>query len=172
MAQRNARAVHIETLVVTLVKAKAVGTGQHLGGEGFVQFEQVQVLERESGALQHQLGGGYRADAHALGVHPGHRPAHQTAQGLEAQSGRLLGRGDDAGGSAVVLPAGIAGGHGGFSVELEAYRRERAQALHGGLGPGMLVDRNLLRAFAALDGDRHDFVGEAARLLGGHRVLV
>ena len=64
--------------------------GQHLRGKGLVEFDQVDVVERQAGALQRQLDGGHRADAHALGLDAGDRPGDQARQRLQTERCRLL----------------------------------------------------------------------------------
>src|SRR5690606_39561689 len=48
MAERDARTVDVELVLV--VPVPALEHGQHLAGEGLVEFHQVHVLEREAGA--------------------------------------------------------------------------------------------------------------------------
>ena len=82
--------------------------------------------------------------------------------------------GHDAHRRTVVLAGRVAGGDGGFGVELGADRPQRGDLLEGDVGTRMLVavDDHVGLATLAGDGDRHQFVVESARLMCGDGALV
>src|SRR2546421_873988 len=55
-----------------------------LRGERLVHLHQVHLLELHPRLLERLAGGGRRADAHKLGLHPRHGPSHDPAQRLQA----------------------------------------------------------------------------------------
>ena len=100
------------------------------------------------------------------GRNAGDPPADQPAERLQPQRFGLLARRDDAGGGGVVLAAGVARGHGGLRVGLGAGSALARRAISiVASARGVLVGRERLLALAALDRDRHDLIGEAARFL-------
>src|SRR5882757_6524497 len=127
MAERDARSVDVEAIEVGGGEIPFPGHREHLRSERLVQFDQIDVGQVETGSLQGLGGGRYRADAHDLGADPGGRPTDQAGQGAKSQfDGTFLG-GDHADGGAVVLTAGVAGGHGRLRVLADHDGSQRGQ---------------------------------------------
>jgi hypothetical protein len=63
MAQRDGAAVRVDARIV-VAQAQQAQHGQALRGEGFVEFDDVHLLERQAGERQHLLRGRRGADAH------------------------------------------------------------------------------------------------------------
>ena len=83
--------------------------GEHLGGERLVELDQVDVAERQAGALQRLAR--WRAPARcpsSRAATPATAQETSRAKRPQAELGGLLGVGDDADGRAVVLAAGVA----------------------------------------------------------------
>src|SRR5699024_1120121 len=78
MAERDARTVDIESIEVALAQAPFASDGERLRGEGFIEFDEVDVGQLEAGLLQRPGGGRDRADAHGLRGHTGDGPADQA----------------------------------------------------------------------------------------------
>ncbi|MCY1227892.1 hypothetical protein D9M72_401830 [compost metagenome] len=141
----------------------ALEHGQHLAGEGFVQLDQVHLVQRQVQARQQLLHRGHRADAHVRGLAASRRPAHQRGHGGEAQFGQLVFGHDQAGGRGVVLLAGVAGGDG----TVRHQRAQLAQAFTGGIRAEAFVAREPHRIALALGHlHGHDLGIEAAGLPG------
>ena len=66
---------------VGVVPAPALQHRQHLTGEGFVELDQVHVLEAEPDAAEQLAHGRHRADAHVRRLAARGGPAHQSADG-------------------------------------------------------------------------------------------
>ena len=74
MANGNGPAVDVDTIPVPL---QLFAHGQGLSGEGFIEFNEVDILEFEAGTLQRLAGGWNGADAH----HPGRDAGGAKARG-------------------------------------------------------------------------------------------
>ena len=87
MADGDRPAADVDLLFVELEHADA---GQGLGGEGFVELDQVDVGQREAGALEGLLRGRHGAGAHHDGSTPATAVATHADQRLQAQRLGLL----------------------------------------------------------------------------------
>ena len=63
---------------------------KHLRGERLIQFNQIEVIHRQSGLRKEALHRRYRTDAHDARVHTCGRPADDTSQWLQAAALRLV----------------------------------------------------------------------------------
>ena len=70
MAERDRAAVDVQPLRIDRQLAQA---GEHLRGERFVQLDEIDLVEREPGQLQHLADRRHRADAEALRLDAGGR---------------------------------------------------------------------------------------------------
>ncbi len=138
MPEGDAGSVHVQPLE-PVVELPVTQDREHLRGERLVELDHVDVGQAETRALQRPGGGGDGTDAHRLRRHPGDRPRHQPAQRAEAELGGLLGVGDDARRRAVVLTAGVAGGHGGVGVLARHHRTQARERLEAGVRARVLV---------------------------------
>src|SRR3546814_15113665 len=77
VAERDARPVDVEDFVpaVVLRPAPALEHREHLRREGFVEFDEVDIVPAQPAAREQPLDGGDGADAHAAGFAAGGRPA-------------------------------------------------------------------------------------------------
>ena len=100
--------------------------------------------------------------------------AHDTSRtnGRRPSALGILARRDEAHGSAVVLPAGVAGGDRRLGVLAQPHRLEGRERLCGDIGAGVLVNVDDDLAPADVRGHRHDLLGERAVLLGLQGALV
>jgi hypothetical protein len=168
VAEGDRAAVRVDAGVV-VGDAEVVEEGEDLHGEGLVQLEQADVLDRQAGRAQRPLGRRDGAHAHDLRLDPGEAVADQAhLLGQAELVGDLLG-GDDAGRRAVVEPGGVAGG----DVAVRAERRlERREVLEGRAGAGRLVRRREAPALVDRAGRDLDEVGLDAALGVGLRDLL
>ena len=81
MAQRDGAPVRIEPVVIELQLTVAC---QDLSGEGFVELDHLEVLQRKARLLQHLAGGGDHADPHVRRVHTGGRVGNDAGEWLAA----------------------------------------------------------------------------------------
>src|SRR5205809_904576 len=105
MAEGDGAAVDIE---LRLVDAELLGNGEDLAGEGLVDLDQIDVVQGEAGALQRDLRGRNRADAHDVRIAAGDAPGDDAAEGLLVSG--VFGGSDGDHGGAVDDAAGVAGG--------------------------------------------------------------
>ncbi len=127
---------------------------------------------RQPGAVEGGGGGGHRADAHDLGADAGHGPRPQREQRPQPAPLGLGAGGDHAHRGAVVLPAGVARGHGGLRRRSSSRTgSQRRQVLECGRPARGCSSRSTTTSgfLAARHGHRHQLVGEPARVLGGAR---
>src|SRR5512133_1117706 len=144
--------------------------GQHaqaLGGEGFVQLEEVDVLQLHAGLGQQLLDGGHGAQAHGGGVHTSLGEAEDAGDGLVGLGGGL--GGPHQGPGAIVDAAGVAGGHGAVLLEGGLELRE---PLGGGVGLDVLVAVEEHVALLARQGDGEHLAVEGACGLGRGGLLL
>src|SRR5512137_1163386 len=149
MPQRDRAAVRVHVGGIVR-QAEAAGDRQSLRGEGFVQFDHVDVRDLQSVPREQLLGGGRRPDAHDPRRHAGRRRATDAGDRLESML-RHRGRArDQRRDRAVVDARGVARGH-------------RAVRLHDRLELRQRLQRRLARMLVL----GHDRVALAAR--HGHR---
>ena len=159
MAQGQGAALGVEHL---LVEAEQVRAGQHLSGEGLVELGRRQLLHRHA-LLRQQLPGGHGgADAQPRRVHP---DRDRTAEGEPVPPAQSAGRGrvgDEHGGRAVGVPAGVPGRDRPAGRE---HGREACQQLGVQRPARAVVGPHLTTG----SGDRHQLVLEGPHLRGGQR---
>ena len=81
---------------------------QHLHREWLVQLEEVDVVDRQPGALEHLLGRRHRSEAHEVRLDAGIGEADEAHPRLEAELRGCVPRGDERGGRAVRQARGVA----------------------------------------------------------------
>ena len=135
-----------------------------LGGEGFVGFDQIEVLVLPSRPRQRLAAGRDRPGAHHRRIDPGGGEGGDARQRGQPTFGRLGGGHDDQRAGAIVDAAGVAGGDRAVLAECRA---QLAHGVHGAVVADIfvLIDHHI--ALAALDGDGRDFTGEFAGFLRG-----
>ena len=141
---------------------------EHLGGEGLVELDDVDLVQGEAGPLQGGGGGRDGTDAHHIGADAGDGPRPEREQWPQAPALGLVAGGHDAHRGAVILAACVAGGDGRLGVDLQTDRPQGGQVLEGRLGTRVLVAVDHEVRLASPPGDRHrdQLVGEAARIVG------
>ena len=92
------------------IEAELFLNGEILAGERFVDLEKINLIERKSGALQRDLDGANRSNAHHRRCAAGDAPRDNPCQGFESALRRALSRGQHHRGGAVRNSAGVAGG--------------------------------------------------------------
>jgi len=157
MPQRDARTVRVH---LGRVEAQFLSHRARLCREGLVGLDDVDVLQLQSGALQHPAGGRYRADAHVQRLHPGMGVADQTGQRLQAQRGRPLCVGQHDRGGTVVEAGRIARRH--RAVFFLEDRLHLGQRLQADVCAHMFVGVESHHALARLHLHRGDLFAEAA----------
>ncbi len=105
MTQGDGAPVHVQLVPLD---AEVAGGGDHLGGEGLVDLDQVDVVDRHAGALEGLADGLDRAEAHDLGVEPGHAARHDACKWGDPELGCLGVAHDDHGRGTVVQGTGVA----------------------------------------------------------------
>ena len=111
MAERDRAAVGVHMRRV-VGEAELAHHGEALGGEGFVQFDHVDVADLEAEPFEQAQRRGRRADAHDPRRDAGDGRAEDFGARGQAVFLRGCRRCDDQSGGAVVDPRGIAGGDG------------------------------------------------------------
>jgi hypothetical protein len=124
MAQGDGAAVHVDLF---FGQAELADAAERLGRKGFVQLDEVEVGDGETGAGQGLLGGGDRAVAHGGGVDAGGGHGANAGHGLHAELAGGFGGGDHDGGGTVVERGAVA-------------RGDRAPAAEGGPQLGELFE--------------------------------
>ena len=80
---------------LTFSRSGSIGSslqaGEHLRGERLVQLDEVDLIERQPGQLQHLPDRRHRADAEALGLDAGGRERDEARQRRQAALARALG---------------------------------------------------------------------------------
>ncbi|CAI8866812.1 ABC transporter ATP-binding protein [Pseudomonas sp. IT-P291] len=137
---------------------------QRLGGEGFIGFNQVQVLDTPAGLLQSQPCSRDWADAHDRRVYAGAGIGFDSCQYRKAQRLCFSGAGQQQHGGTIVEGRSIAGGHAAVFLEC---RFEFRQRLRGAVDTRLFVGVEDQRfALALRNQDRGDFALEAPALNG------
>src|SRR5581483_9241815 len=124
MAERDGSAVHVYLLAV---ETQFFFDSKVLGGESFVDFNQIDVIEREAGLLERELGGGYRATAHQLWFDAGNSPTDDAAERFQSTLESVLDRHQHDGGPAIHNATGVTGR---YSSILAECRLELSQTFH------------------------------------------
>jgi hypothetical protein len=101
MAHGNSSSVGVDARI-EVVKAEAAGDREGLGGKGFVEFDVVNVCHGQAGALEGELGGWNRANAHNSGLNARDSARDNAGQGRERVGAKARFRGDEQYSSAVV----------------------------------------------------------------------
>ena len=167
VAQGDAGAVDVQ--VVLVGQFPFPQHGQHLGGKGFVEFDQVHILEGKADFVHHLFDRRHGADAHGGRVAAGYGPAAQERHGFQAEFVQLVLGHYQTDRCGIVLAAGVAGRH----AAIAQHRAQAGQGLQRGVGAGAFVAVERHRVAAALrHGNRHDFRLKAGRGLGGDGALV
>src|SRR5690554_4005469 len=151
VAQGDGAAVGVDPGVVVL-DAQLTHDREALCGEGFVQFDDVDLVDGQALLVQQLAYCRYRADAHDARLDAGGGHAEDPGDRLEAVFLHCVGTGDQHGGGAVVDAGGVAGGNAAVFTEGCGQCGQFLQ----GRGAGVLVlveDQRLLLATGDLDGD-------------------
>ena len=153
MADRNGATVDIQAVERN---AKRIGAVQHLDGEGFIQFPQVDVFDFQAGFFQQLRDRKNRADTHFIRLATGNGKPTENTERLQALGFGNLAAHDDGHRCAIRKLAGITGrdhaaGYGRANFRDGFDRRVAANAFIG-------RDRHFLRYQHAggLVGDTHD----------------
>ena len=99
MTEGDRPAVDVQPLLLDPELARA---GEHLGGERLVDLDQVDVVKRQSGAVQCSPDRGHRAHPHVGGIDAGDADRHDARQRPGAELLRALAGGQHQAGGAVV----------------------------------------------------------------------
>jgi len=105
MAERNRPTVHVQTVNA---HAQFLLPGQADGGERLVHFEDVDVVSRQSGALEHLARGWNRPSQHHDRVRPDLGEIDEASPRPNAQILGLFARGDEHGRCTIRNLAGVA----------------------------------------------------------------
>ena len=82
MAERDSSSVDVD---LRGVESSLLDHDQSLRSEGFVQFDQINLVQSQSGKFQRLGNRIYRADAHDFGRATGGREADETSERLDAE---------------------------------------------------------------------------------------
>src|SRR6185295_7443227 len=134
MAERDRAAVDVEPIGIDRQRAQA---GEDLRGEGFVQLDEIDLVEGQAGELQRFLDRRNGSDAEALRLDAGGREGDEARHRREAGSPRASGGGDDHRRGAVARLRRVPCGHRPLRVEGWPELREGGRR---GVAPRPLVD--------------------------------
>jgi len=150
---------------VVVLQAQHAQHGDALGREGLVEFDHIDLIERQAGEGQHLLGGRCGADAHHARCDAGGGHAHHACLGREAVlcRGGLIGQQQRA--RAVVHAAGVACRHAALGRDDALEFGERFQA--GFARVFVLAHHDRVALFLG-DGHRHDLARQVPGLLRRH----
>src|SRR6185436_16739220 len=107
MAERDRAAVYVQLLHVEI---ELFRDGEDLTREGFVDLDEIDVLELHPRALESDLRRRHGTDAHDVGIAAGDAPRDDAPERLRVLFFRLLRGRDDDHRRAIDDPRGIAGG--------------------------------------------------------------
>src|ERR1700685_3630818 len=107
MSERDGPAIHIDFVAI---EAEFLLDGEILCGEGFIYFDQINVIQRQPGFLQSDLRGRNWAAAHKLRLNTRDPPADDSAHRLDAALVGFFKRHDNDCRGPVNNAAGVAGG--------------------------------------------------------------
>lgn len=163
MAERDGAALRVD-VCGTVREPEFAQHRERLGREGLVEFDQVDVAERQTLARQQLAHGRNRTHPHDAGRHARHCHRDDPGQRVEAVPARRSVARHDQGRGAVVDTGGIPGRHGAVLPERGL---QPGQALERGVGARVLVplDRDADAALAR-HCDRRDLAREEAGVLG------
>ena len=80
MAKRNGAAARIDPRII-VGKPQLCQTPQHLGRKCLVDFDDIDLVKRDPGAIERAPDRRHRSQPHDPGVDPGHRAGQQHGQG-------------------------------------------------------------------------------------------
>src|ERR1017187_8577533 len=156
MPQGDRAAVYVDFL---RIEASLPDDGQRLYAEGFVQFDQADVVQREARDFEGFGNSHYRSDAHNLRRHAAGGEAHKAGHGLQAQLARLAVGHDDSDRRAIAGLGRVARGDRAGGVE---DRLELGERFDSGVGarPFVLGEEGFGDfGFPAVGSDPIDFEG-------------
>ena len=175
VAEADARSVDVEDIAaaVAVRPAPALEHREHLRGEGFVEFDETDIVPVVATPLEQALDCRHRADAHARRIAARRRPAAEPQHRREAQFLELVLGDHQTGRRRVVLLAGIACGDDGLRIALTVDRCERAERLHRGiLAVAFVVIEDHRITLPLRDRYGHQLLGKLAFRPRGRCVLV
>ena len=111
VAKGDGAAIGVDAGIV-VGQAQLAGHGQALRGEGFVEFDDVEVMDADFQAVEQLAYRRHRADTHYSRRHPGAGHTQHLGTGSQAVFLHSFGRGQNQRHSAVVNPRGVAGSNG------------------------------------------------------------
>ena len=158
MADGDRAAVHVD---LGRIPAEALVDRAGLCGEGFIGFDEIEVLHGPAGLLERLAGCRNGARAHDRGIDTGVRPRDDARERLDAALVGFLERHEHHRRRAVVDAGGVRRGNRAFLVEGRTQLRD---GLERDAVLDVLVIGNDHVALARLDRHRNDLVLEAARL--------
>ena len=161
MAERNRAAVDVHPLAI---QAELFLDRQVLGRKRFVDLDEIEILQRQSGSLQHQAGRGRRTHSHQRRFHADNGPVCQPRQRLQPVRLDARLRRQEQCRAAINDAGGIAGRHASILAE---GRGQLRQPFHRGVRPQVIVAGKQLASLPRLDFDRHHFVVKSAGFPGG-----
>src|SRR5207302_9568644 len=127
MAERDRPAIDVETLRIDGQLAEA---GEHLRGEGFIELDQIDLVERQPGDFQHLANRRHRSDAEALRFDTRGCERDESRERLQTTLFReRCGRYENGGGPITCLRR-VARSHSSGYVEC---RPQRCECLRGGI---------------------------------------
>ena len=154
MAESNGPAVDVETVSVEMKFAIA---GEHLGGEGFIELDEIEVRELEDVLLLELANGWDWADAHDAWIDSSRSDGHDAGQRLEIILGREFSLARITAAAPSVMPEELA------AVMVPDFEKTgESLAIFSGVASGeeMLVSRENGWAFLAFNRDRNDFASK------------
>ena len=158
VAERDGAAVHVQALGV---EAQLAVAGQHLGREGLVHLDEVEVVEAQRQVLEQPLHRRHHADAHDVRIDARRGHAQQPGQRLHLQR---VARSRGASPACAAAPSVMPEEFPAVTVPPSSLKTGGSlpQRRQRGLRARVLVARDLLLALACRGGHGHDLGVEAA----------
>ena len=170
MAEGNRTAVNVHLVPIPAHVGEFLAVCQGLGGKGFVEFDEIHVVQRPACFGKHLGNGLGRGRENPFRLHRGVAVSHNAGQGLRADFLGIGLAGNHNGCRTVVQAGGVARGDNAIGLEGRAQfgkHLKRGVAARGFVG---VHHRNL--ALAARDFQRHDFGLEFTGIHGSNGLLV
>src|SRR4030095_7452743 len=116
MSDGDRSAVAVDMLGI-VGQSEAAGTREHLGGESFIDFYTVEVVEAQADFVSQLVDRWPRSNAHNPRSHPGRGHSDDAGQGLQAMLVQRRSRRQQQGAGAIVYAGSIACGDGAVRAQ-------------------------------------------------------
>src|SRR5690554_6075972 len=168
MAQRDGTTVRVDPGII-IGEPQVPGTGQRLGGKGFVELEYVDFIQRYTGALKQLAHRRYRTVAHDARLDTSRGHAENLRHGYQAVFLHCGLARHQHSSRAIIDSRGVAGSDAAPFAEGGG---QTGQLLQASLSQVFILIENQWLLLAPRDLDRGNFAGKTTRLLSGSSLLL